>query len=104
MLLGCQKTWIDPETGSRYEAGNTYDVNDRKAAPMYLRAPDGTFDVFGQDPPQRPKPPEPPEAQAASAVTEDISEQTASDMNVPDRRARGGKKRTKRTGTKRPEA
>jgi len=91
MLLGCQKTWIDPETGSRYEAGNKYDIADRKAEQVYLRAPEGAFTVFGQDAPQRP----------AQAATKAISETTASDITVPDRKARGGKKRT---GSKRPRA
>ena len=85
MLLRCNETWTAGDTGSRYEAGNIYDIADAKAGALYHTAPEGTFDVVGGEPPGRgtvgrtvkPAPAEVPEAAPAA----------------PDRRMRGGKVR-----------
>ena len=84
MLLRCNATWIAEDTGSRYESGNTYDVASRRGEVLYLAAPEGTFDVMGEEPPRRPLPAPVPEA---------ITAPTASGLTVPDRRARGGRVR-----------
>ncbi len=89
MLLKCNATWIATDTGSRYEKGCTYDVNDARATAVYYAAPEGTFDVVGADPPIRPR-----VGARPAPVSESISETTASGMTVPDRRARGGNVRS----------
>ncbi len=85
MKLRCNATWIAADSGSRYEAGNVYDVADVKAREVDLAAPEGTFDVQGGEPPRRP-----PVAIEEPAVG---TSTTASGMNVPDRRMRGGEVR-----------
>jgi len=83
MKLQCNSVWIDPETGSRYEAGNVYDVNDAKATLVYYGAPEGTFDPLGVDPPIRPR----TEPRVGVSTT-------ASGIEAPDRQMRGGEIRT----------
>ena len=84
MLLKCNATWIAPDTGSRYEAGNTYDVRDAKATGLCFDAPEGTFEALGQDTPARPR------AILQNAEPE-VPETT---MSAPDRNMRGGQART----------
>ncbi len=82
MKLHCNAAWIAPDTGSRYEAGNVYDIAGQRGPALYLMAPEGTFDVLGDDPP-RPSRTEPRGVGVGTSTT-------ASGMNVPDRRMRGG--------------
>ena len=88
MLLKCKATWIAADTGSRYEAGNVYDVQNARATTLYHSAPAGTFDVLGQDPPTAPR---------TIARPELVAPETTS---APDRSMRGGVARSSEQATK----
>ena len=81
MLLRCNATWIAEDTGSRYEVGNVYDVQNARATTLYHSAPAGTFDVLGQDPPTAPR------TIARPEPTAPVAPET---MSAPDRSMRGG--------------
>ena len=78
MLLKCNAVYIAEDTGSRYEVGNVYDVQNARATTLYHSAPAGTFDVLGQDPPTAPR---------TIARPEPTAPETTS---APDRSMRGG--------------
>ena len=88
MLLKCKATWIARDTGSRYEVGNVYDVQDARATTLYHAAPAGTFDVLGQDPPTAPR---------TIARPELVAPET---MSAPDRSMRDGLARDVKTEPK----
>ena len=102
MLLKCKATWIAADTGSRYEVGNVYDVQNALATTLYHAAPAGTFDVLGQDPPTAPRTigrPEPTAPETLSApdrsmrggiARSDESEQTT--KTEPKKRQHGGRR------------
>jgi hypothetical protein len=81
MLLICRTAWQAPDTGSDYGVGNKYDVRDARGAELVRIAPEGTFEVIGQELPPKPRSVERPEPEAPVTTT------------APDREMTGGQAR-----------
>lgn len=94
MHLICKTAWQAPDSGSDYAEGNLYDVRDARGSELVRLAPEGTFEVIGQDAPTARPEPEP----ERSVETEEKAEVVTT--KAPDREMTGGQARETKARSK----